>query len=60
MRPFTTIAIVIFAVICLVHILRIIFGWEVIVDHIVIPIWVSGVGALLAGLLAVMVWKESR
>ena len=60
MKPFTTIAVVVFAVISLVHILRIIFGWEVVIDHVVIPIWASGVGALLSGLLAVMVWKESR
>ena len=60
MKPFTTTAVVAFLVIGLVHILRIIFGWEVVIDHVVIPIWISGVGALLSGLLAVMVWKESR
>lgn len=54
------IAIVAFSVICLAHILRIIFGWAVEVDHMVIPIWISGVGALISGLLAVMVWKENR
>ena len=59
-KPFTTIAVVAFAVICLVHVLRIIFGWEVVIDHNVVPIWISGVGALLSGLLAVMVWKEGR
>jgi hypothetical protein len=59
-KPFTTIAIVVFAVICLVHILRIVFGWEAEVNHMVIPIWISGVGALLAALLGFMVWKESR
>lgn len=59
-KPFTTIAVIAFSVICLVHILRIIFGWEIAIDRMVIPIWASGVGALLSGLLAVMVWKESR
>ena len=59
-KPFTTIAVVAFLVICLVHILRIIFGWEVVIAQVVVPIWASGVGALLSGLLAVMVWKESR
>jgi hypothetical protein len=59
-KPFTTIAVVAFLVICVVHILRMIFGWEVVIDHVVIPTWISGIGALLSGLLAVMVWKESR
>ena len=60
MKPFTTIAIVVFAIICLGHILRLIAGWEAEINHMAIPIWVSGIGALFAGLLAVMLWKENK
>jgi hypothetical protein len=59
-KPFTTIAVFAFVIICVFHILRLIFGWEVEMAHIVIPLWMSGVGALFTGLLAFMLWKENR
>lgn len=60
MKPFTTIAIVVFAIIGVLHLVRLILGWEAEIDHMVIPVWISGVGAVLAGLLAVMLWKENK
>jgi hypothetical protein len=60
MKPFTTIAIVVFALICVMHILRVFLGWEAEINHTVIPIWVSIAGALGSGVLAVMLWKESK
>lgn len=60
MKPFTTIAVIVFAIICVVHILRLILGWDAEINHMVIPMWVSGIGALFAGLLAVMLWKENK
>ena len=60
MKPFTTIAIFIFTLIALLHILRLFFGWEVIVNQIVIPIWASVLGLIIAGGLAIMLWLESR
>jgi membrane protein implicated in regulation of membrane protease activity len=60
MKPFTTIAIVIIALVAVVHVLRLILGWEIIVSGAVIPMWVSVVGFLIAGGLAVMLWRESR
>lgn len=60
MKPFTTIAIIVFAIICVFHILRLILGWEAVINHMAIPMWISGVGALFSGLLAVMLWKENK
>jgi hypothetical protein len=60
MKPFTTIAVVVFAVICIVHILRLVLGWEANVNGTSIPTWASIVGALISGLLAIMVWKENK
>ena len=60
MKPFTAIAIVIFALVCVGHILRVFFGWEAEINHVTIPIWVSIVGALGSAVLAVMLWKESK
>ena len=60
MKPFTTIAIVIFSLMAALHMLRLIFGWEAVINGLVIPIWVSLVGIIIAGGLAVMLWRESR
>jgi len=60
MKPFTTIAILIFAVICIAHVVRMFAGWPVRIDSVDIPVWVSGVGAVVAGLMAIMLWRESK
>ncbi len=60
MKPFTTIAVVIFLVVAALHVLRLIFGWEAVITGMVVPMWVSVVGIIVAGGLAVMLWRESR
>lgn len=60
MKPFTTLAIVVFLFVALVHILRLLLGWEVIVDGASIPMWASVVGLLVAVGLAAMLWWENR
>jgi len=59
-KPFTAIAVVFLALIAIVHLLRLFAGWEVVVVGFVIPVWWSGIGALVAGGLALMVWRETR
>ena len=49
MKPVSTIVVVVFALVAVVHLLRIIQGWEVIVNGITMPLWVSVVGAIIAG-----------
>ena len=60
MKPFTTIAIIIFALVALLHVLRMIFGWEAVINGLVMPMWVSVVGTIIAGGLAIMLWRESQ
>ena len=60
MKPFTTIAIVIFSLVAVLHVLRLIFRWQAVIDGLVIPMWVSVVGLIIAGGLAIMLWRESR
>lgn len=60
MKPFTTIAVVIFALIALMHVLRLFLGWEVTLNGTAIPMWVSVVGLVIAVVLAVMLWRENR
>ena len=59
-KPFTVLAVVIFALVALVHLLRLVYGWEVIVNRAVVPMWASILGLMIAGGLAVMLWLESR
>ena len=60
MKPFTTIAVIFFAIICIVHVLRLIFGWEANINGMTIPMWISILGAVVSAVLAVMVWKEKN
>ena len=60
MKPFTTVAVVFLALIAVVHLLRLFAAWEVAVAGFVIPVWWSALGVLIAGGLALMVWRESR
>ena len=59
MKPFTTLAILVFALVALAHLYRLVRGLDVVVEGHVVPQWISIVGLLLAGALAIMVWRES-
>ena len=59
-KPFTITAVVLLSLIALLQLLRFTVGWEVTVNGIFIPVWVSGVAFLVAAWLAVMVWQEMR
>jgi len=60
MKPFTVIALVIFGLIAVAHLLRIFFCAEVIVNGISIPLWVSAVASVIFGVLSYMLWRENR
>ncbi len=60
MKPFTRIAVIVFSLVALMHLLRLLFSSEVTVNSSVIPMWVSVLGFLVAGALAVMLWREAR
>jgi len=60
MKPFTTLAVVIFALIALVHLYRLVRPFEVVVHGTMVPQWVSLAGFVVAGALALMLWRESR
>jgi len=60
MKPFTNIGIIFFLIIASVHLLRLYFGWEVIINGMVIPLWISVPGFLITAGLALMLWRESR
>jgi hypothetical protein len=59
-RPFTLIAALIFACMALVHVYRLMTNFQVILGSHTIPMWVSYLGIIVPGLLAIMLYRESR
>ena len=60
MKPFTKIAIAVFSLVAVLHLRRLVFGLEVVIDGVIIPFWVSVIGFIAAGVLAVLLWRETR
>lgn len=60
MKPFTRISVVLLAVVAALQAVRFLAGWPVTIDGYAVPLWASAVFAVLVGLLAVMLWRESR
>jgi uncharacterized membrane protein len=60
MKPFTTIAVVVFTVVSVLQLVRVVEGWEVVIASFQVPAWLSLVACAFAALLAVMAWRENR
>jgi hypothetical protein len=58
MKPFTFIAILIFALVAFLHFLRFIFNWEIIINGAYLPRWASIFAVILPAFLAFMLWRE--
>jgi len=48
------------AVVALAHLLRLIFGLQVTVADRIIPMWVSAVAFVVAGGMAIALWRGAR
>lgn len=59
-KPFTILAVLVFAIVALVHLLRLAFGWEATIAGAAVPLWASVLGVVVAGGLAAGLWWESR
>lgn len=60
MKPATTVAVVVFALVALLQLLRVVFGWEVIVNGSIIPFWASVIACVAVATLAFMLWRETH
>lgn len=60
MKPFTTVAVVVFSIIAVVHLLRLFFHWQVTINGAIVPIWVSIPGFIITGVLAIMLLREAK
>jgi hypothetical protein len=58
-KPFTISAVVIFAIVAIMHALRLLLGWGVTIAGIDIPMWVSVAALVIAAGLALGLWRES-
>jgi sterol desaturase/sphingolipid hydroxylase (fatty acid hydroxylase superfamily) len=59
-KPFTLVAVVVFALVAVLQLVRFLMGWEVTVDGVSIPVWASAIAAVIAAGLAVMLGREAR
>lgn len=59
-RPFTLIAAIIFAAMALLHVYRLFTQFQVVLGSHEIPMWASYLGVIVPGVLAVMLYRESR
>lgn len=53
-------AIVVFSLVAVLQLTRLILGWEISVNGLLIPLWASGIALVIAGGLAIMLWRETR
>ena len=60
MKPFTTLAAIIFAIMALAHLYRLLRPFELVIGGWTAPLWISFVGVAVPALLAIMLWRESR
>jgi len=60
MKPGTTLAVILLSLIAVLQLTRYLLGWQVTVDGVEIPVWVSGIAFIVAAALAALLWRESR
>ena len=60
MKPFTRIAVLVFALVAILQLLRFALNWVVTINGVTIPVWASGIAFLIAAILAFMVWREHK
>jgi hypothetical protein len=60
MKPFTILTVVFLLLLAALQATRFFLGWEVNVNHVMVPVWVSGVATVVAAGLAAMVWREHQ
>lgn len=60
MKPFTTFASAVFALVALVHLLRLIIGFDLVIGGWAVPMWISVVGIIIPSVLSFGLWREAK
>lgn len=56
-KQFFTTTGILFSLIALLHLFRLVRGWEAVIGGFTVPLWFSGVALIVAGYLAVTAWR---
>jgi hypothetical protein len=59
-NTFVTIAAVIFGLVALLHLLRIVMGWSIVIDAWTVPMWLSWIAFVVAGVLSYLGMRSAR
>ena len=60
MRPASLVAAIVLDLVAVAHLIRLVLRTEVIIGGTVVPMWVSGVGFVVATALGLLVLREAR
>ena len=60
MKPAPLLAAALFTLVAVAHLLRLIYQIELRVGGLVIPMWVSVLGLIVPGALAVALWRDAQ
>jgi len=60
MRPVSLLVAVLLLLVVLIHLVRFIFGVEIVIGGMVVPMWMSPIASIVSAVLAVLLWRESR
>lgn len=60
MKPFTLIAVVVFACVALLQLVRLVEAWPVSIDGVAVPLWASALAFVAAAVLSAMLWRENH
>ncbi|HWA30855.1 MAG TPA: hypothetical protein VG867_07145 [Rhizomicrobium sp.] len=60
MKPFTTLAALLFLLVAAAHAYRVYMGWSVVAGPYDLPMWVSYLGIAVPLVLAIMLFREAR
>jgi len=60
MKRITTIAVLLLSATSIIHLLRLIFQWEVLVNGMRVKFWLSIIGFIVPAALAVLLWMGNK
>jgi hypothetical protein len=60
MKPGSLLAVLVFSLVAIAHLARLVLQTEVLVGGAILPMWVSVIGLIVTGGLAVALWREAQ
>ncbi len=60
MKTGSLLAVIVFILVAIAHLMRIVSGTEIVIGGNNIPQWISVVAVIVPGLIAWLLWKESK